>query len=928
MMKKALSLLLACLLAVPAGLAAPARAADAASPAAPAAAGGDTAEAPSFLRYLDRHAEAARPLARLELPGAAGRALAEGEAFEAAVRVPQAGLYGLRMTYRVTDESTLNPTLGLTVNGEAPYSEAGNIQLSRLWKDAERGRRDKDGNERIPEQVEVREELTQYLSDVTAYYGRQLAVYLEAGENTVRLQMQRGTIQITDLALQNEAAPAAYDDGKGGDYPDYTGKTLYFEAENAQVKSHATIYGVNDANSPTVTPYDPYVTNLNTIGGTAWSSPGQFIEWTFDVPADGAYQLTIKSRQNVNIGLVSYRRILIDGEVPYAELAQFPFPYSNGYRNVVVGAADDAPYRLYLKAGRHTLRMEVDLGLYAEVLTYVQEILSSLNTAYRKIIMLTGVSPDSYRDYEIAKNLPDVMETFRENQQALEGIDAFFAKNMSATSSATKVIGTLSRQLAEFRSNPYRITARLSQFKSNITALSTWLMSARSQPLQIDYFALGAPGGEVKRAEATFWERLRHEATVFVHTFSSNYQANFSSGDKDRVTVWVSDGQVSMNAVQELLENDFKAKHDFEVDLKLVSASLLMAVVAGKGPDVALTTDSGEIMNYAYRDAVLDLARFPDLPQVLTRFRESAVIPLSYKDQVYGLPVNQTFYMLFYRKDVLAELGIAVPDTWQSMVSAMAALKKNKLEFGLPTDLMSYYMLLYQQGGTVYNPEGTATALTSNAAIHAFDDWCKFYTDYKLPIAFDAQNRFRTGEMPLMISSYATFNELSIAAPEIQGQWGMTLVPGTEQADGSIDRSVVSTIGASLILRESARGKEEQCWEFLKWWTSADIQQQYARRKELVLGPSARSTTANIEAFRQLPWDKADLDNLLEQASWTRGVPGVPGSYYTSRHLSNALNKVLYASGTPSEELTTFSQIIDKEITKKRKELGLDRAQG
>lgn len=43
--------------------------------------------------------------------------------------------------------------------------------------------------------------------------------------------------------------------------------------------------------------------------------------------------------------------------------------------------------------------------------------------------------------------------------------------------------------------------------------------------------------------------------------------------------------------------------------------------------------------------------------------------------------------------------------------------------------------------------------------------------------------------MPLAIASYSVYSQLSGAAPEIKGMWGMTQIPGTRREDGSIDRT-------------------------------------------------------------------------------------------------------------------------------------------
>ena len=75
--------------------------------------------------------------------------------------------------------------------------------------------------------------------------------------------------------------------------------------------------------------------------------------------------------------------------------------------------------------------------------------------------------------------------------------------------------------------------------------------------------------------------------------------------------------------------------------------------------------------------------------------------------------------------------------------------------------------------GEFYNEDATASALDTDEAINAFKEFTEYYTDYKLDKEFDPINRFRTGEMPLIISDYTTYNILQVSAPEIRGLWGL-----------------------------------------------------------------------------------------------------------------------------------------------------------
>ena len=59
------------------------------------------------------------------------------------------------------------------------------------------------------------------------------------------------------------------------------------------------------------------------------------------------------------------------------------------------------------------------------------------------------------------------------------------------------------------------------------------------------------------------------------------------------------------------------------------------------------------------RGAVRNLAEHEDFEEVAERFYSSAMVQFTYQDGVYALPETQTFQVMFYRKDIMEELGLS-----------------------------------------------------------------------------------------------------------------------------------------------------------------------------------------------------------------------------------------------------------------------------
>jgi len=352
--------------------------------------------------------------------------------------------------------------------------------------------------------------------------------------------------------------------------------------------------------------------------------------------------------------------------------------------------------------------------------------------------------------------------------------------------------------------------------------------------------------------------------------------------------------------------------------------SLLPSVFSGQAPDIAMQLGLDIPMNYGMRGALADLAQFPDFDEITERFYPSAMVPLMYDGRAFGLPETQTFPMLFYRRDILADLGLAVPQTWDDVRNSLLTLEDNNMFFGLRMyEPWVYGMFLFQHGGEYYVDNGRASGLDSPEGINAFKEYTSLYLEYGFVKVFDFVTRLRTGEMPMGIADYSLYNTLQVSAPEIKGLWTFTTVPGIVQPDGSINRAVPSGGLATVMLEQS--DDKESAWEFLKWWTSEDVQVQYGLEMEGLMGPAARYATANRNAIWRLPWPAQDAAILRQQVQYVRGIPQVPGGYLTDRNIINMTSAVVDSMTMDARDaIIDYVQNINNEINQKRREFGLD----
>jgi len=276
--------------------------------------------------------------------------------------------------------------------------------------------------------------------------------------------------------------------------------------------------------------------------------------------------------------------------------------------------------------------------------------------------------------------------------------------------------------------------------------------------------------------------------------------------------------------------------------------------------------------------------------------------------------------MMFVRKDILAELDLDIPKTWDDVLAAIPILQANNMQIGMHSD---YQVFLYQMGGELFADNGMRINLDSNTGLESFEFMCSLYTNYSFPYAYDFSNRFRTGEMPIGFAAYtATYNTLKVFATEIEGMWGMYPLPGIEDQFGTINNCAVSTVTANAMI--AGCSNETGAWEFMKWYSGESCQEQYSNEMVAILGPSAKHPTANVAALEGLPWSADELKEIKLQFNNLASVPNYPGSYIIARYTGFALLAAINSGADPVEELLSYITTINKEITRKRAEFDLE----
>jgi ABC-type glycerol-3-phosphate transport system substrate-binding protein len=924
--------------------------------------GASTGRTNTYARYLEQHASVPRgtrdiPVNLFTWSSGSGVSIlydfegesrvlhTEEESFvEFTFHVEQAGLYNIHIEYFPIESRGIAMERALYINGQVPFLGADRLMFQRVWGDGGEKRFDNQGNEIRAPQTEKPQWESAWVRDSLGHITEPYSFYFRQGTNTIMFRGINEPMIIRSLVITAPVELLRYRDfiatvDRNNFRNTRNNFLMRIQGEDAIRRSDPSLYPIFDRSSGATSPASVARIRLNMIGGQSWRVSGQWIEWEFDVPENGMYRITVKARQNYNRGFVSNRTIMINGEIPVQELSAVPFTFNNRWVLNTPGD-EEGDFFFPLEAGTNTIRMQATLGGMGELLSIMEESVYRLNTIYRKILVLTGPEPDIFRDYRIHIVYPDVIEAMELESKILYKLVDDLTRYSGERSAQAAATLTLARQLELFVRRPDRIPRTLVNFKQNISSLGDSLLELSQSQLDIDYIVISAADAVVPPVNEGFLVAASHEIRSFFASFFHDFDR---IGDHhlggDVIEVWILTGRDQSTILKTMIDDTFtpmtrtpERPNGIRVNVKLVAPEAVMpAIVAGTGPDMALTVPQGDPVNFAIRGAAVDISRFPGFQETISELHPSVVVPFKFQGGVFGLPETQFFHVMFYRRDIFRELEIEIPDTWDDLINILPIIQKNNMNVGIPSvatneqaniDFSNFLAHLFQRGGRLYNEEGSRTLLDSEIAIEAFDKYTKFFTHYKTPVVYNFVNRFRTGEMPLAFADYTNFNTLEVFAPELRGLWGFARMPGLQRPDGSIDRSISTGTLATMIFSNSRH--QEMAWEFMRWWVSADTQLRFGRELESIMGAAARYPTANYEAFRRLPWSSQQMAVLDEQRSWAVGVPEVPGGYFVSRHITNAVRRILNEGQDTRETLLDYTLIINDELRKKRQEFGLE----
>jgi len=309
-------------------------------------------------------------------------------------------------------------------------------------------------------------------------------------------------------------------------------------------------------------------------------------------------------------------------------------------------------------------------------------------------------------------------------------------------------------------------------------------------------------------------------------------------------------------AIKPLLP-EFEAKTGMKVNVQSffedqLTQKLTVQFTANSAtPDVFMYRPLQEGKLFYKNGWVSPLDEFPnkDASYDFADFSKSSIGSVTVDGKLAGIPIITEQEILYYRKDLLQNAGIAVPKTMDELVAAAKKLHDPSKEiYGfvargqrspLVTQVSSF---VFSEGGDFHN--GNKATINTPEAIKAFTTYGTLLKDFGPPGVLNmswpqAFGIFAQGKVAFITDANSLYG--NVTDPEkskVSDKVGFAMFPGG--AGGSKPYSITSW-GLAM---NSKTANKEASWEFIKWATS----------KEVVL----KTQQAGNPGARASVWDMAE----------------------------------------------------------------------
>jgi multiple sugar transport system substrate-binding protein len=269
----------------------------------------------------------------------------------------------------------------------------------------------------------------------------------------------------------------------------------------------------------------------------------------------------------------------------------------------------------------------------------------------------------------------------------------------------------------------------------------------------------------------------------------------------------------SFHEVHPTITVEFQGVPAEEMDARLTTQ------IAGGNPPDSVFVDMSSVVDYASRNALVDLEPYIAKSVAVKRddYIGAFLEAVLWEDKMYGLPYDGETTGLFYRKDLFEAAGIAAPPkTWEELAAAAEALTgENQYGYIMfaPEAAYYWYPYLWQNGGELLSEDGSEIVFNSDAGKEA----AEFYVglaqysppDFLNSNSYDGRVAFATGQVGMYVAGAWFASVMQDEYPDITDLWDAAPLP-----EGV--RCATTIAGDTLVIPEQGQN-HDAAWKWIEF---------------------------------------------------------------------------------------------------------------
>jgi multiple sugar transport system substrate-binding protein len=286
--------------------------------------------------------------------------------------------------------------------------------------------------------------------------------------------------------------------------------------------------------------------------------------------------------------------------------------------------------------------------------------------------------------------------------------------------------------------------------------------------------------------------------------------------------------------------------------------------------------------------------------------------------ETYGVPWYVDTRLLFYRKDILEQVGFSKPPkTWEEWLKAMGRVKtlvgEDNYAILLPiNEWQAPVLLALQRGAPLLKDNGQYGDFSGPAFRQAFTFYLDLFRHTLAPSLGETQianlyQEFARGYFSLYITGPWNLGEFSQRLPKkLQDKWATAPLPGPDPAQPGL-----SFAGGSSLTIARASTRKEAAWKLVEFLSDPACQIEFYR------------LTGNLPAHRRAWQDPLLAQNPRVLAFWAQlqhvvATPKIPEWERIASLVARYSEAAIRGDMGVEESLAALDQEVDAVLEKRR----------